>query len=403
MAYHALVKKSVANTVAGLTEIKDAVVTGMGWTLHDDQSGESPPYYVFKSEGENADRFPVYVKYQQSTTADRYEIFLYLNWNNANHTGTVKIGSANYIWIYADDDTAFTIWVYGDKDGFAVISKVGADYRCHGVDYLDSYYKAFGTLVSGVSAGSDIVLQLGTGEADDFVVGESYQVVGTGEGEGRERPEIINVDTTNHRVTVDNLARGLSAGSAIARIGYLWVLTRYSDTSRAHVLDPSVEGTADYSAAATKHQVAQLGDFDPNSVTDNYDMWFNFLGKTGGLYGFFSRLPRMNVSTGNEDTVAIEQEDTGTSTGSNTSTTLNDTGKSWTINEWTDYCLIITSGTNAGEMRKIVSNTATELTVDAAWTVTPDATSGYAIAKKGYRYFNFSDQGHAFKEIDEGV
>lgn len=68
-----------------------------------------------------------------------------------------------------------------------------------------------------------------------------------------------------------------------------------------------------------------------------------------------------------------------TSTGSNTTTTLNNTGKAWGTNMWANYQLRITAGTGIGQIRTIASNTSTALTVSAAWTVTPDATSVYSI------------------------
>ena len=71
--------------------------------------------------------------------------------------------------------------------------------------------------------------------------------------------------------------------------------------------------------------------------------------------------------------------ETGTSTGSNTNTTLNNTGKSWLVNAYTNYQVRITGGTGIGQIRTIASNTATALTVSVAWTVTPDATSVYAV------------------------
>lgn len=69
----------------------------------------------------------------------------------------------------------------------------------------------------------------------------------------------------------------------------------------------------------------------------------------------------------------------GTSTGTNTTTTLNDTGKTWPVNGWTNCQVRIKAGTGAGQVRTIASNTANALTVSAAWTATPDATSTYAI------------------------
>lgn len=68
-----------------------------------------------------------------------------------------------------------------------------------------------------------------------------------------------------------------------------------------------------------------------------------------------------------------------TSTGANTTTTIADTGKAWASNAWTNFQVRIKSGVGAGQIRMIASNTATVLTVSAAWTVTPDATSVYVI------------------------
>jgi hypothetical protein len=68
---------------------------------------------------------------------------------------------------------------------------------------------------------------------------------------------------------------------------------------------------------------------------------------------------------------------TGTAT-SGTGTTLVNTGKNWTVNQWTNFQVRIVSGTGAGQIRTITSNTATALTVPT-WTVNPDATSVYNI------------------------
>jgi hypothetical protein len=68
---------------------------------------------------------------------------------------------------------------------------------------------------------------------------------------------------------------------------------------------------------------------------------------------------------------------TGTATGG-TGTTLANTAKTWTTNQWANSQARITAGTGAGQIRPITSNTGTTLTVPT-WTVTPDATSQYSI------------------------
>ena len=68
---------------------------------------------------------------------------------------------------------------------------------------------------------------------------------------------------------------------------------------------------------------------------------------------------------------------TGTAT-SATGTTLVNSAKTWTTNQWANYQVRIVSGTGAGQIRSITSNTGTTLTVPT-WTTTPDATSEYQI------------------------
>ena len=60
-------------------------------------------------------------------------------------------------------------------------------------------------------------------------------------------------------------------------------------------------------------------------------------------------------------------------------TTLTNGAKAWATNMWANYQVRITGGTGIGQIRSIASNTGTVLTVSAAWTVNPDATSVYAI------------------------
>lgn len=71
--------------------------------------------------------------------------------------------------------------------------------------------------------------------------------------------------------------------------------------------------------------------------------------------------------------------DRGTAAVSGSSTTvLSDPTKSWTVNEWVGYYVRIFTGTGEGQLRPIVSNTATTLTWTSAGTA-PDATSQYLI------------------------
>jgi hypothetical protein len=69
---------------------------------------------------------------------------------------------------------------------------------------------------------------------------------------------------------------------------------------------------------------------------------------------------------------------TGTATAGGAST-LTNSAKTWATNQWTNYQIRIVSGTGAGQIRTIASNTGTVITTSAAWTTQPDATSVYSI------------------------
>ncbi len=79
----------------------------------------------------------------------------------------------------------------------------------------------------------------------------------------------------------------------------------------------------------------------------------------------------------------------GTSSGSNTSTTLKDTSKSWATNEWARAKVRIYAGTGAGQERIVASNTVTQLTVTSAWTTIPNATSKYVIETSDNDRWNY--------------
>jgi hypothetical protein len=66
----------------------------------------------------------------------------------------------------------------------------------------------------------------------------------------------------------------------------------------------------------------------------------------------------------------------GVATSGSTTTVVN-SGKAWTSNQWTNYQVRILSGTGAGQIRNISSNTGTTLTIPAGATI--DTTSVYII------------------------
>lgn len=71
--------------------------------------------------------------------------------------------------------------------------------------------------------------------------------------------------------------------------------------------------------------------------------------------------------------------DGGKSSGSNEYNKIKDSNKAWGVNRWANYGIRILSGTGAGQLRQIKSNTSTELTIYGYWNILPDSTSVYVI------------------------
>jgi hypothetical protein len=103
---------------------------------------------------------------------------------------------------------------------------------------------------------------------------------------------------------------------------------------------------------------------------------------------------------------------TGTAT-AGAATTLTNSAKTWTTNQWANSQVRITGGTGQGQIRNVASNTGTVITVSAAWTTNPDATSTYSIeGNDDFIYFlgngaiamyRYSISGNTWTTLSPGV
>lgn len=107
-------------------------------------------------------------------------------------------------------------------------------------------------------------------------------------------------------------------------------------------------------------------------------------GDFGGVYA-----PTCNYRLGDPRTCKVDigaltqlgAVTTGTSTGGGDWSDLRDTGAAWTTDQFVDYWVRITGGTGSGQMRRVLTNTATILYVHEVWTTRPDNTSTYEIGR----------------------
>jgi len=102
-----------------------------------------------------------------------------------------------------------------------------------------------------------------------------------------------------------------------------------------------------------------------------YDRWFR-----SDQNGYVFRQDRLD-GDGSNITSSV------TSAGAST---LTDTLQSWTVNLYAGLPVYILSGQGSGQVRNIVSNTGTQLTVDSPWATTPDTSSVYSIGGIPFYY-----------------
>lgn len=397
MALKRVVAFNIADTAAAALKIKDTMVAA-GWTLHDDVTASK--YYILSSTGEAADKKTVYVEINWAT-ANKICFYMYLHWNATTHVGTAKIGNVSYTFITTADAAAFWLWVYTDKNHVAVISKVSTTYYYSSVQLITPFWTVKGALSVAATAGANAVITLGSGQATAFEVGVTYQIVGAG-AEGRENVAVNAVDTGANTITVANLAVGYAIGSVVGNVPFPWLLQ--GNSAQQYVLSRGGTGTAVESATSTVITAMLTNtDTDPDEVgNQRYTLWpIIFNDRAAGTLGYSAdNILKAYVGTSYEDSIGIKKQTSGTATGG-TTTTITDTGKAWTVDALAGKAIVLTAGVGGGDVRKIVSNTATEITVDEAFSATPDGTTTYAVYDNAWRYFYLGSvvNARAFREV----
>ncbi|HEY8208205.1 MAG TPA: DUF11 domain-containing protein, partial [Myxococcaceae bacterium] len=168
---------------------------------------------------------------------------------------------------------------------------------------------------------------------------------------------------------------------------------RFRVTLHAFPIAPNGSGTASAATANT------LTDATKTWTANAFAGWTAYL--VGGQGVGQTRVIRLN--TANQLTVTPNwtvnpnattaykivdpPQETGTVT-ARTANTLTDNTKNWVTNQWVASTVTVLTGVGAGQQRIIISNTATQLTVDANWTTQPGVGATFAIGLPPDRVVN---------------
>lgn len=188
------------------------------------------------------------------------------------------------------------------------------------------------------------------------LAGYSIHITG-GPGAGDTRTILSNTVGTNATITVDSAFSSAITASSTYRLL----------TPRWYVLN------AITAAGTTTANVFRFYDYALNT-------WI--AAETGATDGIAPAAvigtDSVLVATPSWYLTGYDSFATGTATAGGAST-ISNSARNWTTNQWTNYQIRIVSGTGAGQIRTISSNTATQITVSSAWATQPDATSVYNI------------------------
>jgi hypothetical protein len=363
-------------------------------------------YRIYSSNGELADRIAEFVKIDWAT-ANTITISAYYKWDASTHVGSGKAYSNGDL---TTSETGCTLWVYGDKNITVFANKISTTYDIVSFGHIPKrWWTVLATTQNAEVAGASVVMEVDN--TTGFRVNKYYQIVGAAL-EGRDRVQVTAIDP-NVSLTIATLPRNFGAGALIGNTPSTFVVqaaNSMSIFSMTCLLD--AVGLTDLTSVYSLLYVDLI--FTTNSANDPDDrnesayilqpMFWRESGSLTkrGAIGYIDDIILSVPSTGvvPEDTFGVNEQDTGTSSGSNDATHLNDTAKSWSVNAWANKYLLITGGVGAGQTRKIASNAATQIVINTAFTTIPDATSTYAVADEAWRLLSTAISGVvAAKEI----
>jgi hypothetical protein len=358
-------------------------------------------FRVYSSTGEGADKIAEFLQIRLYASATAVVLAGYYSWSLTTHAGSGMSGGSLFSLVTAQ--TGFYAWLYGNKNLVYVVTKVSSTYTKTMAGHSTHFYASSTALTASATAGSNVTITVDS--TANFKAGNTYQIVGANQ-EGRDDVVVSSITSTTQMV-ITTLPRNFSAGSLIGiQPSTFFVLSSAVQLAftcpKAAVGLNAVSASYGVAAMSSTAMLFPAASVDPDHRSNEYPLFPGVLfsevgaGSTATSIGTYLD-PAVILVTGNvgivlEDTLAVGILDSGTSSGSNSTSVFKNTAKSWTTNAYINKVLVVVFGTGQGQIKKIASNTSTELTLAAGWTfeTTPDNTSQYVICDEGYRMISES-------------
>lgn len=277
----------------------------VGWTLHDDQSGGSPAYMIWRSTGEASNQ-EIYVRMWISTSANRMGFSICRYWDNASHTAyneSPAYAAASTAIVVVD--TGFVYFLFGDKNGFYVVTKSGSTYYLNfATQMLPAWSSALAVTANSESPGSGVEIEVDT--VAPFEAGKKYQIVNFNSATGV--PELVTVSSVGaSSIVVASLANTHPAGAKIGELPCRLVVSNASTSSWPGNCYGWSEIGASVTVGLMTPPTTQLAYIDPDSWYGYYWLWPHiWAGVNGQIYGASPSLYRVGSgSLSSEDTIVV--------------------------------------------------------------------------------------------------
>jgi hypothetical protein len=376
---------------------------------------------VLKSNGEKGNRPYGYVAFDPEYSSDNYFfIRVCLYWDLATHVGSCfAYGSDGNNYSYFSPTEFFT--VCGSKDLVLFHSVLT------GISYsgrkLFGHFPAREDWVTRTTAGITAGRRVSVAVQSAIRLASGMVVTIVGLSEGRDKLIIASVTDDTH-IVIEDLPRDYTAGAYIGTPAMNFGCNFSSDSYNWYeVANPShvglVAGTSLIKSTVSAFGLSELGHGDPDDFTWRYKLQPIHTGsdssnpslislQTDGNFGAMEGCVAGDILFINKDR---SEPEAGTIS-SSTPTTLTDSTKNWIVNSLAGKNIGIVNGPYSTVVRKIISNTATVITVDCDWKLVqlplpsdyPAPGWSYRIADWTWRAMevqNITYYGHfCYREID---
>lgn len=213
--------------------VKSPANGGPGWSMLDDQSSLGSDPYIVVSDIQNPSANEAHkVLRLTRSSSDTILLQAYLHWDSSSHVGygwwagyqngSLQTAGAPRKYDFRGGPETIIINTQNSGGGWEDMTILD---EWLGLVPLTEKEEITGELQSGVSAGSDVVLQLGTDEASNFTINRWYYIYDFDGHTWINYTKCTNVDEVNDRITVQQITENFSSGSVICAYAHRFYMT----------------------------------------------------------------------------------------------------------------------------------------------------------------------------------